>query len=44
MAQLLGRLRSVLVFAAVIVLAGGGVGFAQAGTPEGDVGWSLRLQ
>ena len=36
MAQLLGRLRSVLVFAAVIVLAGGGVGFAQAGTPEGE--------
>ncbi|RYG11426.1 MAG: hypothetical protein EON92_10575, partial [Burkholderiales bacterium] len=36
MAWLSGRLRSVLVFAAVIVLGGGGVGFGQAGTPEGE--------
>ena len=44
MAQLLGRLRSVLVFAAVIVFTGGGVGFSHAGTSEVCVGWSLRLQ
>ena len=35
LAQLLRRLRSVLVFAAVIVFTGGGVGFAHTGTPEG---------